>query len=732
MTAIHWLNPISGSFTNGADWSGGVAPGRSDDAILDAAGGDYTVKVSGDVLAWANTIQTAVNATLEVTAGSLFIAEAGTGSRKGGGGNAGSIVVDSEGDIEIGGGFKNTGSVILNQSDFGVRENATLFGGGQVMLEDGTISGSGTALINVDNTISGSGFLDEVNFGAFQLINQAKGVIAATDKSLALTIDIGAGSLINAGLIEATNKATLAIDSGVIDDSAGGTLLAGAHSAITLGQTDIIGGVLDTEGDGVITTSGQGLAELDGASFAVRNKGRLVVGDGQSLAIEGVIVNSGRIDLDGAADTTLLRILPTGATLGGGGKVVMRSRFAEIAGLSGGALLTNEDGEILGRGRLGAGKLQLVNAGPGVIAGTTGGVLTIDTGNHAVINDGLIASRGSGEVVIKSAVANDGALEADAGTLTVMGAVSGGGSGVVAGGTLAFAAAFDEAVDFETAGGVLGLAQSQSYNAAISGFSAVGATTLDLSDIGFVAAGEASYAGTATSGVLTVTDGTHTASINLIGDYLGATFTAASDGHGGTSVTASSPGARPPAPHPAPTHGLISAMAALHAPAGEMNSRPGRRAAARRRSRPAARRVLRRRQGEARHDVAKSPAKADPATDPAWRERLAHYERLIATIPGLERKGATVPYTSLNGNMSSYLHASGVVALRLPPAEREALIGGHGARLMEAYGVVQKEYVAVPDALLADTEALAPYFRASHDHVAGLKAKPTTRKKAAR
>ena len=37
-------------------------------------------------------------------------------------------------------------------------------------------------------------------------------------------------------------------------------------------------------------------------------------------------------------------------------------------------------------------------------------------------------------------------------------------------------------------------------------------------------------------GVLTVTDGTHAANIALSGNYLGSTFAASSDGHGGTSV----------------------------------------------------------------------------------------------------------------------------------------------------------------------------------------------------
>jgi hypothetical protein len=38
------------------------------------------------------------------------------------------------------------------------------------------------------------------------------------------------------------------------------------------------------------------------------------------------------------------------------------------------------------------------------------------------------------------------------------------------------------------------------------------------------------------SGTLTVTDGTHTASLTLIGQYVAAQFTSASNGHGGTLI----------------------------------------------------------------------------------------------------------------------------------------------------------------------------------------------------
>jgi hypothetical protein len=115
--------------------------------------------------------------------------------------------------------------------------------------------------------------------------------------------------------------------------------------------------------------------------------------------------------------------------------------------------------------------------------------------------------------------------------------------------------------------------------------------------------------------------------------------------------------------------------------------------------------------------------------DPGYRSKLADYERIVATVPGLERKGAANPYTAINGNMSSYLHPRGAMALRLPAGLREEFLTAHGTTLFEAYGIVQKEYVTVPDALLADTAALRPYFQASADYVSGLRPKPTKRAK---
>ena len=84
----------------------------------------------------------------------------------------------------------------------------------------------------------------------------------------------------------------------------------------------------------------------------------------------------------------------------------------------------------------------------------------------------------------------------------------------------------------------------------------------------------------------------------------------------------------------------------------------------------------------------------------SYAERVALYEKLIATHPKIERKGAANAYTAMNGNMFSLLRPTGEMALRLPMDEREKFLKKYKTKLYEAYGAVMTEYVAVPDALL--------------------------------
>lgn len=116
------------------------------------------------------------------------------------------------------------------------------------------------------------------------------------------------------------------------------------------------------------------------------------------------------------------------------------------------------------------------------------------------------------------------------------------------------------------------------------------------------------------------------------------------------------------------------------------------------------------------------------ATGAPLTEELRLYDKLVATIPSVERKGATVPYTSHNGHMFSYLSKAGTLALRLPDNIRQTFLEKYQTTLCKQYGVVQKEYVEVPKPLLRKTAELKKYFALSFEYVRGLKPKPAAKK----
>jgi len=116
--------------------------------------------------------------------------------------------------------------------------------------------------------------------------------------------------------------------------------------------------------------------------------------------------------------------------------------------------------------------------------------------------------------------------------------------------------------------------------------------------------------------------------------------------------------------------------------------------------------------------MAKSKSKASISD-----ETLALYEKLVATNPAVERKGATVPYTSANGTMFSFLTADGTLALRLPPDQLEPFFKKFNTSHPLAYGKVMEDWAAVPASLLAQTTVLKKYFDLSFQHAAAKKSK---------
>ena len=103
--------------------------------------------------------------------------------------------------------------------------------------------------------------------------------------------------------------------------------------------------------------------------------------------------------------------------------------------------------------------------------------------------------------------------------------------------------------------------------------------------------------------------------------------------------------------------------------------------------------------------------------------KLELYEKLVATIPAIDRKGAVHPYTSENGHMFTYLDQTGTLGIRLPKDELEAFLKKYKTSLFKSYGVVKKDWVTVPDTLLRNTNELKKYLEISYKFVGTLKPK---------
>jgi hypothetical protein len=441
-----WLNAVDGDFADGANWTNGQVPGRTDRATLGADGGaPYTVTSS-----------------LNENVKGLTIAS---------------------GDIL---------SIIGGR--FAIRDGVSFAGGGTITVSDGAV-----LTLKGDSVDPGQ----EFSFIKIDAVSKVR-LVSANLKGFILLED--ASGLEESGQIIV--KGTTTIFEGSL-----------------YGTTHIRAGA-DLEGDPVINNIVD-MAENGGARITFTDL---------SLTGPNAVVNI-------HAGDSIVGVLGQESDIGS---------FGTISGA----------GQI-GFGQTASGHVRLINYSGGVIDAHGPGALTINTRGEAVINMGTIEATGRGRCVVKSAVggAASGVLMAAGGSLDIKGAVVGTQSGVIDGGTLAFGSTFTGNVAFTGASGVLKLGQSQGYTGNVTGFSRTGGTSLDLRDIGFVGAGQATFAGTSSVGTLTVTDGTHTAHITLVGDFRQTAFVASDDGHGGVGIIDTS------AARPAPPHRFIAAMAAL-APSG--------------------------------------------------------------------------------------------------------------------------------------------------------------------
>jgi hypothetical protein len=267
------------------------------------------------------------------------------------------------------------------------------------------------------------------------------------------------------------------------------------------------------------------------------NSGNMTIGDGAILPLGGIIDNTGSISLLSGGASTQLELVGGGLTLKGHGLMTLSDNSNNlITGAGINTLLTNIDNTILGAGNLGGAQLTLDNRSLIIADGAQ--ALTLNTASNIITNSGTLESKGSGSMIVNSAVANSGELWAHGGTLTFNSTVSGGTALIDAGGKIEFGNTTSANITFGAVSpgleNTLKLNTAGLFTGTVSGFNA--GDTIDLLNINATNA-TFNYTANGSSSLLSVTDGVHAASITLIGQPSGGTFYLAVDATGGTTVT---------------------------------------------------------------------------------------------------------------------------------------------------------------------------------------------------
>ena len=514
-------------------------------------GGKVTLTLTNDTVAGVNFTDTAGGATIQIDGNTVLDDVTISGGTINNDGakitvDAGQILTLQSGVTVSGGSLVNNGALDIESSSGATLDGVTITGSGTVNID--------IAIVTPPNsppppppaptplTLEGGTSISDVSM-----------TVGATSGSLLIAGTEGAAlhhvALTNDKTIEVLAGSTLTLDQGTTVANGSGTLTIDGTATMVLNGVDIHGGAIDamdagslvklenttiagaTLGTGDLADANSGLFQveaatgantsiLDGSADAVSVAGYVQVEAGANLELIGTIHNSGTIDIDPAASTptpSSLEIQGT-VTLDGGGTVTLDGPSDQIIAASGGGTLDNYE-TISGNGSIGHagdGALALHNESGGVIV-ASGGTLTIDTGT-TFINDGTIEANKGGTIVIDDAVTGAGSAMLDGGTLEI-------GAGVTDA----------QAITFGAAGGKLQIDQGGSFSGSIAGL--VAGDQIDLSTIGYGLGTTGTYVGDATGGTLTVTDGTNSVALHLVGDYTDAHFAGSADSNGDLLIT---------------------------------------------------------------------------------------------------------------------------------------------------------------------------------------------------
>ena len=105
------------------------------------------------------------------------------------------------------------------------------------------------------------------------------------------------------------------------------------------------------------------------------------------------------------------------------------------------------------------------------------------------------------------------------------------------------------------------------------------------------------------------------------------------------------------------------------------------------------------------------------------------YDQLINSFTEVELKGKTMHYTSMNGNMFSFVSKDGEMGFRMTEEDKSHYIINAGAREMLQHNRVMNGYIQVTETMISNPEKLNEIFVKSIAFAKTLKPKTTKKRK---
>ena len=576
----------SGTLTNAAGSSltgfGTVASTLSESGIVTSSGGALAFTGTSD------TFSTALGGTEIDFAGGSDLLQSGSSLTATTVGISGGATITLATGQSYGGVLKFTAGTIalggnsLTLSGAGSALAGAVTGGGSLILSGGADTFNAGASLDASTTLSLTNAAAMTVAGATTIagpFTSAAGTSLTISKGAVLTLSgattfgaslSGAGTLALTGTAAMTLSGALA-DSGILSTATGTTLALGANTLTLSGTGSTLAGAVTGAG-GTLALTGGTTAINTGASLGMStwsiSGGTASLNE--SLTFAGTFAESAGATLT-LASTDTLKL--TGAAslsgvINGAGTVAVSN--ATASGLTiGGTDAMSVTGSLTQTGKVTIGDATTASASLSVAKGATwtiNGAVGISHGSSTAsslkILGTLIKSGATGTSVINLATADNGLIEAGVGTLDFSNKLTGSGAlKIDTGATLEVdsTAASTLTVTFNGSGATLALKKPTKFASTISGY-AVG-DTIDLLKIA------ATGASINASDQLVIVNGSKSvATLQLTGNYSGATFTIGSDGNGGTNVTLLTAASVPP---PAATsHAFVAAMAGLGGASG--------------------------------------------------------------------------------------------------------------------------------------------------------------------